>query len=95
MKLFRSSWWKNITKGFCNRLDNRSDPLERVLERLDQLGSAAKVFPSLKYRITSIRLRINKSTDRLAKTCPQFLGFFKVAKKDFPCIGPAGASSLL
>ena len=95
MKLFRSSRRKNITKGFCDRLDNSSDPLERVLERLDQLSSAAKVFPSLKYRITSIRLRINKSADRLTKTSPQFLGFIKVTKEDFPGIRPAGARSFL
>ena len=95
MKLFRSSWRKNITKGFCDRLDNRSDPLKRVLERLDQLGSTAKVFPSLKYRITSIRLPINKSADHLAKTSPQFLGFFKVTKEDLPCVGPTGARSFL
>ena len=95
MKLFRSSWWKNITKGFCDRLDGCPDPLERILEGLDQLGSSAKVFPSLKHRITSIRLRINKSADRLAKTSPQFLGFLKVTKQNFPGIRPAGASSFL
>ena len=95
MKLFRSSWRKNITKGFCDRLDNCPDSIERILERLDQLGSAAKVFPSLKHRITSIRLRINKSADRLTKTSPQFLGFIKVTKEDFPGIRPAGARSFL
>ena len=95
MKLFRSSRRKNITKGFCDQLDNSSDPLERVLERLDQLSSAAKVFPSLKYRITSIRLPINKSADHLAKTSPQFLGFFKVTKENLPCVGPTGARSFL
>ena len=95
MKLFRSSWRKNITKSLRNWLDNHSDSLERILERLDQLGSATKVFPSLKYRITSIRLRINKSADRLTKTSPQFLGFIKVTKEDFPGIRPAGARSFL
>ena len=95
MKLFRSSWRKNITKSLRNWLDNHSDSLERILERLDQLGSAAKVFPSLKYRITSIGLRINKSADRLTKTRPQFLGFFKVTKEDLPCVGPTRTRSFL